>query len=135
MLCNLDCKNTNCFEHILRIIKFLTQQELMVEATNAGCFILPSLSEPWGVVAHEFAAAGVPLILSSKVGSASAFLIPGFNGHQFESGNSNALAMVMKRVINSSSEDLMRMGNRSHELSLRINSELSSNSLLSIITR
>lgn len=40
---------------------------------QCGVFILPSRIEPWGVVVHEFSAAGFPLLLSDQVGSAESF--------------------------------------------------------------
>lgn len=41
----------------------------------ASAFVLPSVCEPWGLVANEAAAAGLPLLLSQRAGCAST-LIP-----------------------------------------------------------
>ena len=43
-------------------------------------FILPSKYEPWGVVVHEAACSGLPLILSDSVGSRNELLINNHNG-------------------------------------------------------
>ncbi len=56
---------------------FMQPEQLILEVANTGCFLLPSRGEPRGVVAHEFAAAGLPLILSDSVGAAGTFLISG----------------------------------------------------------
>ena len=40
---------------------FMQPNELVKEIPKTGCFILPSRHEPWGVVIHEFASAGIPL--------------------------------------------------------------------------
>ena len=45
------------------------QPENLEKVKNAGCFVLPSLKDNWGVVVHEFAAAGLPLIISDGVGA------------------------------------------------------------------
>lgn len=50
---------------------FLQPDELLEEVKNHNCFILPSIYEPYGVVIHEFAAAGMPLIVSDECGAAA----------------------------------------------------------------
>jgi len=115
------------------IIKDFKQPDHLVnEINDAGCFILPSISEPWGVVVHEFAAAGVPLILSDTVGSASSFLIPGLNGYSFNARDPHALAKRMRQIIDSSDEELLSMSVASHQLSQRITPQTSAANLLSI---
>lgn len=109
---------------------FLQPEELMREVAGAGCFVLPSRKEPWGVVVHEFCAAGLPLILSDEVGAAAQFLLPGYNGFHFPSGNDKSLSEVMARVIDLSDEALMGMGLRSHQLSNRISPSTSAANLL-----
>jgi glycosyltransferase involved in cell wall biosynthesis len=44
------------------------------------CLVLPSHEENWGVVLHEAAAAGLPLIASHACGASVAFLRDGANG-------------------------------------------------------
>jgi len=76
---------------------------------KGGIFVLPSLVEPWGVVVHEFASAGFPLLLSTKVNSASQFLEKGVNGFLFKSGNTKALRTAMENVMEIKDEDLRSM--------------------------
>lgn len=85
-----------------------------------GVFILPSHKEPWGVVLHEFAAAGYPLISSSKVGAATAFLEPGKNGYLFEPGSTDELEKVLLAITELTDDTLIEMGRRSKELAARI---------------
>ena len=67
------------FENLpyVKVKDFLQPADLINEIKNTGCFILPSTYEPWGVVVHEFSAAGCPLILSNDIGAKSTFLING----------------------------------------------------------
>jgi glycosyltransferase involved in cell wall biosynthesis len=111
---------------------FMQPDKLMHEVAGAGCFLLPSLGEPWGVVAHEFAAAGLPLIVSDNVGAASTFLISGMNGYSFIAGNSHALAERMCQIISMTDQELHAMAVSSHALSQRITPETSARNLLSI---
>jgi glycosyltransferase involved in cell wall biosynthesis len=114
---------------------FMQPGRLMEEAAYSGCFVLPSRSEPWGVVVHEFAAAGMPLIVSDVVGAASAFLISGLNGFSFKVDDAQALANRMQKIINSSDQQLIAMAEASHNLSHRITPLTSAANLLSIIVR
>jgi glycosyltransferase involved in cell wall biosynthesis len=100
---------------------------------ESGCFILPSKYEPWGVVIHEFAAAGLPIICSNNCGSASTFLINNYNGYIFDADSKLSLKKQMTRIINSSDEQLNKFSQNSFFISNRITPELSALSLLSII--
>ena len=115
------------------IKNFMQPEKLMQEVANAGCFLLPSRGEPWGVVVHEFAAAGLPLIVSDVVGAASAFLISGLNGYSFKVNDPKALANRMHQIINMSDQELQAMALSSHALSQRITPETSAGNLLSVL--
>ena len=111
---------------------FMQPERLMEEVAHGGCFILPSRGEPWGVVVHEFAAAGMPLIVSDVVGAASSFLISGLNGYSFRTNDADALAGRMLQIIGSSNQEMMTMAEASHMLSHRISPQTSAANLLSI---
>jgi glycosyltransferase involved in cell wall biosynthesis len=93
--------------------------ELPELAIAAGAFILPSSREPWGVVVHEFAAAGLPLICSDAVGAATAFLIPKHNGFLFSRGESAQLREALLQLMACTDAELNTMSERSHSLSRR----------------
>lgn len=114
---------------------FLQPEQLSQERASAGCFVLPSRREPWGVVVHEFAAAGLPILASDVVGAASTFVIDGYNGFIFQQESVMALREAMAKIIACSDHELQRMGQRSHELSSRITPETSAANLLSVIDR
>jgi glycosyltransferase involved in cell wall biosynthesis len=116
----------------VEIKDFMQPEQLMQEVANAGCFLLPSSGEPWGVVVHEFAAAGLPLIVSDVVGAASAFLISGLNGYSFKVNDFKALANTMHQIINTTDQGLHAMSVNSHALSQRITPETSAGNLLSL---
>ena len=85
---------------------------------DAGVFVLPSREEPWGVVLHEAAAAGLPLVSSDASGAAVHLLVDGYNGFSFESGNARHLAHAMVNISQASDAELEAMGQSSHQLSL-----------------
>lgn len=119
-------------EKALEIKDFMQPEELVREIAGAGCFVLPSRYEPWGVVVHEFAAAGLPIIASDVVGASSKFLIHGLNGYLFKSSNAEQLATAMRLIIEQPDEILIKMGQFSHYLSHRITPITSAANLLSI---
>ena len=89
---------------------------------SGGVFVLPSHFEPWGVVVHEFALSGFPMIISDKVGAATEFT-NSKNGIIFESNNVTSLINAMKTMINYSDEKLMNLSKNSVDLSDRITNE------------
>ena len=58
----------------------------------ADLFVLPSLHEPWGVVVNEAMAAGLPLVLTDRVGAAPDLLQDGVNGRLVPAGDAARLA-------------------------------------------
>lgn len=115
-------------------IKNFMQPELLAEiVATSGAFILPSFFEQWGVVIHEFAAGGLPLITSDCCGASTEFLIPGYNGFLFENGNKEALKAAILRLTSLSEEELLEYGSRSNMLSKKISPSISAASLISIL--
>src|SRR5262249_29590175 len=65
---------------------FLQAESLTRWYAHAGAFVLPSLSEPWGLVVNEAASAGLPLLVSQRAGCAPT-LVPepdGITGARFD---------------------------------------------------
>lgn len=99
---------------------FVQPVDLEEDLAQTSFFILPSTFEPWGVVVHEMAASGMPLICSDQVGAASLFLKEGINGYLFESGNENQLKELLIKIMSLSDETILKMGEQSLVLSQQI---------------
>ncbi len=104
----------------IRHFGFVQPADLKRYLSETGVFILPSNFEPWGVVVHEMAASGMPLICSDKVGAVSLFLQPGVNGFLFEAGNEKGLEELLLKVMALNDDELYKMGELSHELAQKI---------------
>jgi glycosyltransferase involved in cell wall biosynthesis len=76
----------------------LGRDALPAEYAAADVFVLPSRSEPWGMVLNEAAAAGLPLVASDGVGAAHDLIEEGVNGFRVPVGDADALARVMQRL-------------------------------------
>ena len=95
---------------------FIQPDQLPEILSECTIFILPSHFEPWGVVVHENAISGFPMILSNKIGAHTRFLDNKKNGLLFESQNVNDLFQKMKHLSELSPQELKEMGKRSHEI-------------------
>ncbi len=62
-------------------------------------FVLPSLSEPWGLVVEEALNNGLPVIVSDRVGC-SEEIIDETNGLVFHSGDSDSLKRMITKISN-----------------------------------
>ncbi len=67
---------------------------------NADVFVLPSLSEPWGLVVEEALNNGLPVIVSDRVGCAEEIVVEGKNGLIFQSGNRQSLMECIDSISN-----------------------------------
>jgi len=117
----------------IEVMEFSRQDRLVEVTRRAGIFVLPSRFDQWGVVVHEFASAGLPLILSENVGASAMFLIEGFNGVKVRHHSSENLAMAMYDMSKKSSAELVEMGENSCVLSERINPAIVAASFLSVL--
>ncbi|HMN05718.1 MAG TPA: glycosyltransferase family 4 protein [Flavobacteriales bacterium] len=97
---------------------FVQADEVGPYMGQSGVFVLPSLYEPWGVVVHEHAAAGLPLLLSNAVGARQRFLRKGQNGTCFNAGSKEALKEGFRTMIATGDDKLLAMGMCSHKLAM-----------------
>jgi glycosyltransferase involved in cell wall biosynthesis len=95
---------------------FKQPHELEPHLLDAACFVMPSKKEPWGVVLHEMAIAGLPLLATRHVGAATEFLLSKKNGLEFLTAN---LVREMKQIIQTSEAERNVMGEWSHEVGSR----------------
>lgn len=104
----------------IQYLGHLDNSKLAKIYNQSACFILPSLYEPWGVVIHEAAASGLPLILSNNCGANELFFQPNVNGWLWENRDFKRLSALMIKVHFASQSKLEIYGKNSHELSLRL---------------
>ena len=77
---------------------YLSDHELRAAIHRAACIVIPSLYEPFGVIALEALAGGGPLIVAETGGLAE--IVAGTDAAlTFEPGNSVQLAACIRRVI------------------------------------
>jgi glycosyltransferase involved in cell wall biosynthesis len=112
---------------------FVQPNDMPQYISQTGVFVLPSLFEPWGVVVHEFASAGFPLIVSTEVGARVEFVENDQNGFVFEAGNKDQLKTVMKKIMLMDAFDLVKMGEISVEKAKQNTPEIWAKKLMQLI--
>lgn len=81
----------------------------------ASAFILPSISEPWGLVVNEAMAAGLPVLISRICGCLPELCWRGLNGYDFDPRDVREMAELMAR-FSSGRMNLDEMGRASQRL-------------------
>lgn len=115
----LWCLGKGELEHELPVhpaiknIGFVQPDKLAPYLEQTSVFILPTHYEHWGVVVHEFAAAGFPLVCSTKTSAATFFLHEGKNGFFTEPKSELSVREALLKVISCSDEELKKMGEAS----------------------
>lgn len=112
---------------------FMSQAEICKIMENSGCALVPSLYEPWGLVIHEAAAAGLPIIVTKGCGAVNQFVINKHNGYLVDENDVASLRNAMIKIINSNETQLMSMAQNSRRLSYKITPADVSAALLSLM--
>jgi glycosyltransferase involved in cell wall biosynthesis len=99
---------------------FVQPTEMKKFVADCGVFILPSHYEHWGVVVHEFAASGFPIISTTTTGATEMFLKDGENGFLMDPQNEDSILRIFKQIATMPSSELLKMGDKSAELSGQI---------------
>jgi glycosyltransferase involved in cell wall biosynthesis len=115
------------------VLDFMSQELLVEQLQNAGCFILPSIFEPWALVLHEAAAAGLPILASDICGAVPYFVLNGFNSVTFRPGNIEQIKIAIKKIVFAKESDLLEMSYNSRKLAQRITPEIVAKTFLSVL--
>lgn len=83
----------------VKFIRFLGNKELEQYYAAADIFVLPSKSEPWGLVVNEAMQARLPIVISDRVGCKEDLIIDGENGYVFSYGRADELEEVLEKLI------------------------------------
>lgn len=110
---------------------FCQPDELPKALLSSSCLLLPSLYEPWALVVHEAAAAGMAVICTDIAGASVHLVQDGYNGYIVETGDVNELAQTMLRYSSLSRSERSTMGENSYRMSLQFTPKRWANYLVS----
>jgi glycosyltransferase involved in cell wall biosynthesis len=101
----------------IRVEGFVQPEHLPHVLASAGCLVLPSSIDHWGVVVHEAASAGLVILASDNVGATVHLVQDNYNGYLFDSRDVKRLATLMSHLSGMSDARLDAMSKASHLLS------------------
>lgn len=99
---------------------FVQPADLPAVYARAGCLVLASRFEPWGVAIHEAASAGLAVICTTACGASTRLVLDGFNGAVVGPGDAASLAAAMARVTRAPEAERVAMSERSALLATQL---------------
>jgi glycosyltransferase involved in cell wall biosynthesis len=99
----------------LRLDGFRQQSRLVHSYGLASAFVLPSLSDTWGLVVNEAITTGLPVLVSSACGCAVDLVEQGVSGWVFDPADAEGLARLMRRLEGQPASDREAMTQRARE--------------------
>lgn len=78
---------------------FVAREELGAWYAGAALLIVPSVTEPWGLVVNEAMEVGTPALTSDHVGAASVLVRSGYSGETFRSGDVEDLTAKLAALL------------------------------------
>jgi 1,2-diacylglycerol 3-alpha-glucosyltransferase len=95
---------------------FKNSRELLPFYAFAGCFVLPSTREPWGLVVNEAMASALPVLVSDRCGCSADLVIPGLNGFVFDPFDIVNLTTHLHNIEHLDEKQLSSMGKSSAQI-------------------
>lgn len=107
-----------CSKNKIRNVYFLghkNMDELSKYYSISDIFVLPSLSEVWGLVINEALACGLPVITTNKVGASEDLIFDGKNGFVVRINDVGQLSAAMTNILSN-----QKLANSMSQASLKI---------------
>ena len=99
----------------------------------ASALILPSISEPWGLVVNEAMACGLPILISDRCGCVPDLVFPGINGYIFDPFNIKDIADAMTYMSTIPNEQREKMKQASQTIIANYTPEIWADALMDCI--
>ena len=118
---------------VVNYLGLKTQDRIIEIALKCDVFCLPSVYEPWGVVTHEMAALGLPIIASNLCGSSFDLVEEGYNGFKFNPYSNKSIETAFQNFISLTQTEKSNQSSNSISISKKINHDNWNQTILSII--
>lgn len=105
------------------LLGFRQPSEVADLMRTSSCLVVPSREEPYGVIVHEGAACGLPIVSTYFVGAVPSFVQDGANGYVVPGSDAAGLADAMRRLHALDPDRLAAMSDVSRGLGARLTSD------------
>ncbi|WP_207004561.1 glycosyltransferase family 4 protein [Trinickia mobilis] len=85
-------------EEVVYFVGSLQDEPLSREYYGATCLVLPSYSEPWGLVVNEALSHGCPAVVSESCGCVPELVVEGESGYAFTAGDIAGLQRTLLKA-------------------------------------
>lgn len=116
----------------VHFMDFQNQQAMPALYQMCDVYVLPSLSETWGLAVNEAMAAGKPVLVSDACGCVPDLVEEGITGYQFKSGDLLSLKLKLEQII-SNSANLNKIGDNALKKIERFSFDKNAQTLESLI--
>lgn len=115
------------------LVGFKDINEIISIAKTCHAFCLPSKYEPWGVVLHEMALLGLPILSSFKCGASFDLVHNNINGFKFNPFDKQSIKKSILKYINLNKEEKIKYGHLSKVIATRYNHDYWCHNLISLL--
>jgi len=105
----------NNLEKQIYLAGFVQQKDVVRYYAISNVFVLPSISEPWGLVVNEAMLCHMPVLVSDRCGCVPELVKDGINGFSFDPTDKAKLVLLMKGFV-TSTYDIETMGKESYQI-------------------
>ncbi|WP_211455070.1 glycosyltransferase family 4 protein [Collimonas antrihumi] len=87
-----------------------SMQDLVEYYQSAFCLVLPSTSEPWGLVVNEAFIMGCPAVVSNQCGCAPDLMIENATGFVVDASSTETMVIAMGKMLRLTADQRLEMG-------------------------
>lgn len=113
----------------ISFVGFKQKEELPPFFAISDVFVLPSISETWGIVVNEAMASGLPVLISDRCNAASELVRNEFNGFIFNPFDEQELANLLRSIIKNA-YNLKEMGKNSLKIIYKFTPEYAAQKII-----
>jgi len=108
--------NLNNLTNLVSLVGNLSYENIISYYHSAGCLLLVSSSEQWGLVVNEGMASGLPIIVSDRCGCAQDLVINNVNGYVVKHDCFEDLVCCMFKISSLSNSEWLNFSCKSQEI-------------------